>query len=137
MKNKKLNAADIMLILVLVLCAAGIVIRAFRLPLLPSVSDKEYRIQFTAKTDAETLEKITAGTEFKESAGVTLRLLEGYWIKTEDGAPVLYGELVMKGRITESGFESGGKFYHTADVLELEGKDIRLSAEITDFVEKR
>ena len=137
MKTKKLNAADILLILVLVLCAAGIVVRAFRLPLLPSVSDKEYRVQFTAKTDAETLEKITAGTEFKDTAGVTLKLLEGYWIKTGDGGPVIYGELVMKGRITESGFESSGKFYHKADVLELEGRDVRLSAQITDFIEKR
>lgn len=137
MKKRKLNAADLMLILILVLCAAGIVIRAFRLPLLPSVSEKDYRIAFTAETDREQLDSISAGTEFKDGGGTGSMLMEGYWIKENDGVFTLNGELLMKGRITESGFESGGKYYHKGDSLTLTHKNGTITAVITDFLEKR
>ena len=137
MKKKKLNAADIILILVIVLAAAGIVIRIFGLPTVPFVSDKDYRAAFTAELDGEQLEKVNAGMVFKDSSGTEVRLLEGYWIKNGADSDTINGEFLINGRLTEEGFECDGRYYHKNDVITLTCKDLSISVTLVDFLEKR
>lgn len=136
MKKRGLNAVDVLLIIIILACAAGIALRAFGLPYAKSDEPKEYRVSFYAPLTAEGAEAVNAGLKFKDEKGTEGVLSEGYWIKTEDGKTVLYGELIITGRLNESGFECGAARYYKNDRVAFTGKALTLDATITDFIEK-
>ena len=135
MKKRGLNIIDVLILLTLVACAAGIVIRAINLPSVSTDKNGEYRVAFTATLTEEQAEKIDTGLKFKDKNGSDLTLLEGYWIKTENEVTTLNGELLVTGRLTETGFILGGAAYYINDTVTLTGKDVGFDAVILAFTE--
>jgi hypothetical protein len=132
-KKRIPNVIDILIILTLVACVAGIIVRAVNLPSVITDKNGEYRMAFTASLTEEQTSKIDPGLKFKDKNGSELKLLEGYWIKYENGEPALNGELLLTGRLTETGFICGGIQYYEGDTVTLTGKDMTFTVTVLGF----
>lgn len=135
MKKRGINIIDVLIILIVVACAAGIVIRAVNLPSALPDRSSDYRIAFTAEISEEQKEKINSGIVFTDKNGTRFTLREGYWIKTEDDKITLNGELLAAGRMTEAGLKCGENVYFKKDALTLSSDKMNVSAVIVDFFE--
>ena len=135
MKKRKLNIIDVLIILTVLACAAGIIVRAVTLSSVSADKSSEYRVAFTAQITEEQKEKIDAGIDFTDKNGVRFTLLEGYWIKTEDEKITLNGELLVTGRLTEAGLKCGENVYFKKDALALSSKQTELDITVVDFLQ--
>ena len=135
MKKRGINVIDVLILLTVVACAAGIVIRAVNLPSALPDKSSGYRAAFTAVITAEQKEKTDAGIVFTDKNGTKFTLLEGYWIKEENDKITLYGELLVTGRMTETGLKCGDNLYFKKDVIALSSDKMNVEAEIADFLE--
>ncbi len=135
MKKRGINAIDVLIIITIIACAAGIVIRAVNLPSVLPDRSSEYRVSFSAEITEEQKEQVTSGIVFTDKNGTRFTLLEGYWIKYEDGKTTLNGELSAVGRLTESGFKCGENAYFKKDAVALSSDKMSLRVQIVDFLE--
>lgn len=136
MKKKSFNTADVFIILIAVLCVAGIAVRAFRLTEADTVRYHDHRVSFTARIDKSQLDAINAGAELRDGNKTEFKLLEGYWISEKETYAELSGELLVFGRITEAGFETENGRYFKNDTVALKGDGLDFEASLTDFVKQ-
>lgn len=136
MKKIRFNLTDVLLIAVLILGVAGIIVRAAKLVDAEPLYDREYAVSFTAKTDEKTKNELVTGVTFTDDRGGGGKLLEGYHVKQEGDVFVISADLLMTGRMTSSGFISGGVEYHEGDELTLTYKDGTVRATLTGFFER-
>ncbi|MBO4422027.1 MAG: hypothetical protein J5879_01205 [Clostridia bacterium] len=136
MKKKNFNALDVLIIIVLIACAAGIAVRAFGLSRIKTDEPSPYRVLFTAQLTAEEAARISSGIKFRDENGTEGELLEGYWIKNNANGAELYGELLVNGRMNGAGFEANGHSYFINDVLQLRSGDLKFSATVSDIAER-
>ena len=136
MKKKSFNIIDILIILVLIACVAGIIARAVRMAGVKTEEYYDYRVSFTAQLDEKQLEEINVDLVLHDEKGTEYRLLEGYWITPGEETKTINGEFLITGRLTESGFESDGGHYFKNDVITLDGSDLSFEATLGDFVKQ-
>ena len=136
MKKKSFNISDVFIILVLVLCVAGIAVRAFRLTEAKTEKYHNYRVSFTAQLDKSQLDAINAGAVTEDKDKTEFKLLEGYWITEKENGIDLSGELLVYGKITEAGFETENGRYFKGDTVTLKGDGLDFEAALTDFVKQ-
>lgn len=136
MKKRGIGFTDIFMILVIVACVVGIVVRAFGITDAKTERYYEYRVSFSARLDEKQLEKLAVGTELTDKNGAEYKLLEGYWITREENAVIFNGDLLTSGRLTEKGFESDGGYYYKNDAVSLRGAGIEFDASITGFTKQ-
>ena len=136
MKKSRLNLTDVLLITVLVFGIAAIVLRAVHIPLFEPVRDREYAVSFTAQITGEQRASLVTGLILTDNSGRSVKRLEGYWIDETGSGAVMTGDLLMKGRVTESGFLSGSTMYYEGDEVTLTYKDGTVDVTLTGFHER-
>ena len=137
MKKRGLNITDIVIILVLAACIVGVVVRAAGIKNVNDDKKTEYLVSFTAQTDMKQLETVSAGLKLSDGAEMTGEMLEGYWIKQTDTGAEISFEMKVFGRMTESGFLIGDKYYYIGDTVTLNGRDVTFKAVISALSEVR
>lgn len=133
MKKKSFNITDVFIILILVLCVAGIAVRAFRLTEAKTEKYHNYRVSFTAQLDRSQLDAINAGASLKDGKKTQFTLLEGYWITEKENGIDLSGEFLVYGKVTEAGFETENGRYFKGDTVTVKGDGLYFEAALTDF----
>ena len=134
MKKRSFGAVDVLIILVIAACIVGIVSRAVRLKNAETEKYGSYRVQFTAQLDIKQLDAVRSGVKLSDKNNAQYTLLEGYWITEAEETATVSGEFLVRGRMTEKGFECGDGFYFKNDVVKLNGDGLDFEAVLTEFI---
>ena len=136
MKKRRFNVIDVLIIIIIVMCAVGITVRAFSLKDVKTEAFADCRVSFTAKLDEDQLGAINPGIVLTDEKGTEFKILEGYWITSGEKDNTLNGELLVPGRITDKGFECEGGYYYKDDVIRLNGSGLTFEATLYDFIKQ-
>lgn len=154
MKNKRISVVDIFVVLLFVLAVAGIAIKLFA----PTGGafygeSEDYYISYSISgadselgkcfadgtafyTEGEDLFGVVAGDIITTPAKIYNENSEGeYVVGYSSGSNIdISGTFTVKGRMTDSGFLSGGKYYCTNMTVKLFGGNAAVEVLITDIV---
>ena len=138
MKNKRFNAADVLMILVALISVLAIIMRINHGVNGKYLKDETYNITVTASgLTEEDVKELSVGAGVSDGKGKTVGTLsEGYWIgePDENGLMTLEAGISCSGIITENGFLSGGVLYKKGDSAVVTMGKLKLTVTVTDFV---